>query len=218
MPEKKNITKTKLVIFDYDGVLVDTLAITIRAYNHLLRDLNLSKQFTKDEFKDYCESDWISGLSKIGLHKKEEQQKCAEFYFRYLKDYGHEIQLCPGIKKMLEKLKQKGYSLAIASNNKFDEIKTRLLDKEIDNYFDYIIDDTHGLKPNPAGILALLAHLNIKPEHAVLVGDMDGDMLAAKNANLKKAIGVTWGYHHPEKLNCADIIIDSPEELIDVVD
>ena len=52
--------------------------------------------------------------------------------------------------------------------------------------FDFIADNSIGLKPEPAQIKICLEKLGISPEEAVMIGDMEGDIIAAKNANLKK--------------------------------
>ncbi len=55
-------------------------------------------------------------------------------------------------------------------------------------------------------------------EEAVMIDDMDGGIIAAKNANLKKAIGVSYGFQLPYRLHMADVIIDHPSKIIEAIE
>ena len=215
--------KTKLVIFDFDGVLVDTLTMACDAYNHFFREIDILKkinsgnELSKEQFQELFETDWRGAMEKIGV-TGEKLVRCTEIYSQFVDKYSDKSITFSGIKEMLTQIKAEGYKMAIASNNVSERVIERLKHEGLMDYFDEIIDERYGLKPDPAGILVLLAKLNIKPEEAVMVGDMDGDILAAKNANLKKAIAVSWGYHHPRKLQHADVIINSPEKLFGVIE
>ena len=217
------MSKTKLVIFDFDGVLVDTLTMACDAYNQfflemgILDRLNSGNKLSKRQFQDFFDSNWRSSLAKIGVTGGK-LNRCIEIYSHFVDKYSDKSIVFPGVRELLSELRDKGYRMVIASNNVNERVIERLKNENLMDFFEEIIDETHGLKPDPAGIIALLVRLNLKPEEAVMVGDMDGDITAAKNANLKKAIAVSWGYHHPERLKHADIIIDSPEELLKVIE
>ena len=112
------------------------------------------------------------------------------------------------------------YQLAIVSNS-FGEIIEAMLNKfELRKYFGCIVGADQGpLKPDPTLFRLCLEQLKVKPEATVYVGDMEEDVLAARNAKLKKAIVVTYGYHSEARLRQArpDIIINNPTELIEAV-
>ena len=78
----------------------------------------------------------------------------------------------------------------------------------------------HGvLKPNPDGILECIHRMGIFPEQTVYVGDMDGDVIAAKKANVNKMIAVTYGYHTEDKLrpHAPTHLINKPAELLSIL-
>ncbi|MBT4540021.1 HAD-IA family hydrolase [Candidatus Woesearchaeota archaeon] len=210
--------KTKLVIFDYDGVLIDTFPLTCEIYDQYLQEFNLDHNLSHDDYRELFESDWRQNLAKLGIKSEEDIQKCVNIYQKIFSEDINKIKLFPGIKEVLLKLKQDNYKIAIVSNNLNAVMKPQLDRFGITNFFDDIVDASHSLKPDPAGIFKLLAQYNLKPGEAVLIGDMTADIEAAKNAKLKKAIAVSWGYHHPSQLKNADIIINSPEKILEVVD
>ena len=208
---------TKLVIFDYDGVLIDTFPLTCEIYDKYLDKFNIDKSLSPDDYRNLFESDWRRNLAKLGIRSEEDIQKCVVIYKKMLSEDLSKVRLFPGIKDALLKLKQNNYKIAIVSNNVNAVMKPQLDRFNITHFFDEIVDASYSLKPDPAGIFKLLTQYNLKPEEAVLIGDMIADIDAAKNAKLKKAIAVTWGYHLLEQLKDADIIIDSPEKILEVI-
>jgi len=75
-------------------------------------------------------------------------------------------------------------------------------------------DEAPNQKPAPDLLLLALERLRARPEQAVYVGDSPFDMAAAKSGGLT-AIGVTWGGVHDRSLLAqADLVVDSPEELL----
>lgn len=212
------MTKTRLVIFDYDGVLLDTFLLTCHVYNYIFRHFKIEKNFTKSQFQDLFETDWKICLEKLGITKEKDIKKCEIFFQEITRDFEDDVRLYPDIKFVLEELKARGYKIAVVSNNTADQIIRTFEKNKVLPHFDMIVDINYGIKPDPKGIFKILKELNIKPEEAVMIGDMDGDILTAKNAKLKKAIAVTYGYHHKEKLKDADVIIDSPIEILEVLE
>ena len=72
-------------------------------------------------------------------------------------------------------------------------------------------------KPDPTGLLNMMAELGVKPERVAYIGDSGGDMTVAHAAGCT-AIGVTWGYRSVEVLKAAgaDMLIDTPSQLYNV--
>ena len=219
MDNKNN--ETKLIIFDYDGVLIDSFPMACEIYNDffekfgILNKFNNGNKFDDHYFRNFFDVNWKLPLNNMGF-TDDMLNECAKSYFSRFNSDSSKM-LFDGIEDVLKILKNQGYKIAIASNNKEDAIKLRLTKEGIIDCFDLIIDDSFGMKPDPAGVIAALDKLSISPENAVLIGDMDGDIEAAQNANLKKAIAVTWGYHLKKKLLNADVIIDSPEQLLEAI-
>src|SRR3989338_4080209 len=210
--------KTKLIIFDYDGVLVDTFHLACSAYYAIFKEFNIKTNFSTEQFKDFFEVNWIKNLAVLGISEKKDIEKC-EFIFRSIvADPNRKVKIYSNIEPILKQLKNKGYKLAVLSNNYEDIIKKHLQKNKVLHYFDKIADVKYGLKPDTKGILKLLDEFKLKPDEAVMIGDMDGDIIMAKNAKLKKAIGVSWGFHNHKKLKDADVIVNTPLEIINEVE
>lgn len=210
--------KTKLIIFDYDGVLVDTFPLACSAYHAIFKEFNIKTNVSTEQFRDFFEVDWTKNLAVLGISDKKDIEKCELIFRSIVADSNKNVKIYSNIEPVLKELKNKGYKLAVLSNNYEDIIKTHLRKNKILHYFDKIADVTYGLKPDTKGILRLLEELELKPEETVMIGDMDGDILTAKNAKLKKAIGVSWGFHNHKKLKDADVIINTPLEIINEVE
>ncbi len=207
---------TKLVIFDYDGVIMNTFGITCKVYEKLAEENNVEFANNPEFFRDLLEVDWNISLDKLGIMDKEKRKRAETIFFDFMTLYKDDIKIYPGIKDVLEKLQGK-VKLVIASNNSFPEIKSKLEREGLLKYFDYIFDIQHGRKPETGQLLSAMKKFDVKPGETVLVGDMDGDVLVGRRAGLKNVIAVTYGYHPKKKLEKADFIVDKPEHLLDVI-
>ena len=58
MVKIKYMAKTKLIIFDYDGVLLNTFTLVCHVYNHIFRHFKIEKNFSKKDFQNLFETDW----------------------------------------------------------------------------------------------------------------------------------------------------------------
>lgn len=209
--------KTKLVMFDYDGVLADSNHLPKLYYDELAKLIGSKRFETMDECREYMEVDFQITLKRLGIVDPE-HVKIAEKLFRSMDVDWKNLELFPAVKEMLIELKNKGYIIAIVTNNNEETVVYDLKRHGIMQYFDYIIDRKYGYKPAVDQILHCLKITGVKPEEAVMIDDMDGGIIAAKNAKLKKAIGVSYGYQLPYRLHMADVIVDAPEKIIGVLE
>ncbi|MBI5392303.1 HAD family hydrolase [Candidatus Woesearchaeota archaeon] len=213
---EKNSNGIKLIMFDYDGTLMDTFTLTCHIYNEIFRQFRIDKSFTKRQFQELFESNWRNCLIKFDLVKEEQWDKAMEIYITITKDFEEEIRCYPYVMEMIPLLHKK-YKLAIISNGDKEIIVSRLKKYNLLQYFDYISGNDEGEKPSPEPLIKCMQKLKITPEQAVYVGDMDGDIAAGKAAQVNKVVAVTYGYHHHSKLQDADFVIDVPEKLLDVL-
>jgi len=114
---------------------------------------------------------------------------------------------------------KKGIKIAIISNCRKPLIEM-LMDKfGLSEYIDLLIshEDTERIKPEPDQIRLCLKKLNVKPEEAVFVGDMINDITAARKANLRKVIAVTYGWHTRDQLEKLkpDVIVNRAKEILE---
>lgn len=209
--------KTKLVMFDYDGVLVNSNHLPQVYYEQLAKEIGSKKFDTWDECREYMEVDFRITLKRLGITEPEHVKK-ASALFKKMDVFWRNLDLFPTVKEMLIKLKDKGYIVAIVSNNTEESIMYDLKRHDILQYFDHIIDKKYGYKPAVDQIVHCLKITGVKPEEAVMIDDMDGGIIAAKNAKLKKAIGVSYGFQLPYRLQMADVIVDHPSKIIEAIE
>ncbi len=212
--------KTKAVIFDYDGVIVDSLDVVQVIYKEIAKHFNNPIFADMKKNIDFCDVDWRKTLKNVGITERKDIDKIKKIYIEEFNKHKELTKLVPDIKEVLEILK-KNYKLAVASNNFKPEIEKILKKFNILHYFDVVIGgEKEILKPDPTILIECMQTLNVKPEETVYIGDMDGDITAGRNANVKKVIAVTYGYHSHDKLKQLnpDIIVHNTKDLLNVIE
>ena len=210
----------KLLIFDLDGTLVDTLVTIQTAVNNTMKEYGF-KQYTYDEMrtivghgarkliKDVCASESVN-------NDNEFFEKVYSFYG----DAYYAVHLdvekpYDGILEALTKFKAAGYELAVLSN-KPNEFVEGILNKIFPaGLFSHMQGQTElPIKPHPAAALAIAEKFSCKPEECAFIGDAETDVMTGKNAKMK-SVAVTWGYRDRDLLEslAPDAIADTAEEL-----
>jgi len=212
----------KVVIFDLDGTLLDSLDDIAISANAVLKKLGLPSH--KDEaFKKFI-GDGARMLMKRALPKNSDEntiKKALELFTEIYSQTIHEnTKPYDGIYEMLESLKQKGYILNLLSN-KPQQFTLKYYDKffsQFDFAYVYGQSDEHPKKPDPTTALKIAKNLDVNPSEIYFIGDTSTDMQTAKNAGMK-SIGVLWGIRDENELitNGATHIINEPKEIIDIV-
>lgn len=210
----------KLVIFDLDGTLLNTIGDLADAVDYVMRSRNLPEH-TNAEYRQMV-GGGIKRLVERALPEelsKNEQyvEECVTQFRRYYVDNidRHTIPY-EGIPELLRKLQNEGVMLAVASN-KFQHGTERLVAKFFgDIEFIAIEGNREGapLKPDPAIIHNILCKAGVKQSDAVMVGDSGIDIRTAAAANID-SIGVSWGFRFAEELYDAGakVVVTTSEEL-----
>lgn len=206
----------KIVIFDFDGVIVESAPYFIERYRKLATTFN--KKFdvkNMEEFRDWYDSKWENNYLTMGFTQEELEN--AIFKTRSNVDY-YNIPHYQGIEKVFDILSKK-YILTIASCTCYSELEKKL--KEIDSfkYISYISPgDGHGSDKKEI-IGDVIKHFNISPQNAIMVGDTEMDIKSALKNGIK-GIGTAYGWQNYKKLEKAGAISIAfkPEDLIELVD
>ena len=211
----------KLIIFDFDGTLGDTRRNIVTTMQMTIAELGLSGR-TDDE----C-------ASKIGLpldgcfeelypdEAKDTIQLCAETYRRIFQEnlLTMKPQVFPKVKETLSMLKERGYTLTIASSRWHKSLSELTHDLDIAEFISYLVgaDDVEKAKPNPEPVIKTLAAMGADASQTLVVGDMNVDILMGLNAGAITC-GVTYGNGTRKELEDAgaDYIINSIDELIEI--
>ena len=124
-----------------------------------------------------------------------------------------------GIPELLARLKEQGVTLAVYSN-KADGFSREIVEHFFPGVFQLVRGQIKGIpvKPDPAGIHALLRDLAVEPAETLFVGDSDVDVYTGHNGGLS-VCGVTWGFRGRQELEAAgaDHLADTPEALGDYI-
>ena len=188
----------KLVIFDLDGTLLDTIDDLKEAVNHAM-SLRGFPTFTRDQVMAMV-GHGARNLMRKALpvgHKEDDMVDAAYNDFRayYITHIDVHTKPFPGIQDLLTQLHQEGVMLAVASN-KFQEGTEHLI-KEFfpEILFVAVLGGRPGfpLKPDPEIVNEVLRKAGIEKEDAVMIGDSDTDMETAANGGIR-SIAVNWGY------------------------
>lgn len=214
---------TRLVIFDLDGTLLNTIGDLAEAANEMLRRRDLPQH----DYATYCTfvGNGIMRLVERALPEELRTPEVvasarADFLAYYIEHIDCKTRPYTGIPELLAALQAEGIRLAVASN-KFQAGTEKL----IRSYFPEIrFEVVFGqrpevpLKPDPAVVEEILTLTGVKREEVLYVGDSGVDMLTARAAGVR-SVGVSWGFRARQELldSQADHIIDRAEELMELL-
>ncbi|MFQ5867415.1 MAG: HAD family hydrolase [bacterium] len=199
-----------LIIFDLDGTLVDSRDDIANAVNFTLKKIGL-KEKSISEISSYIGTG-VEGLIRKSLGNKEEVllKKALSAFEEYYKKHSTDNSvLYPNVKEILEYFK--GKKKVIVTNRNYEFALLTLKTLGIYDYFEDIVggDDIGCMKPSSCPLDMSMHRLNANKEEAIIVGDMDLDIVAGKRAGIITC-GVTYGIGKKE-----DIIKAKPDFIID---
>lgn len=210
----------KLVIFDLDGTLLNSLEDLADSCNHLMRKYGFPEH-PLDSYR-YFVGDGIHKLVERILPEDKRQADFVEQVFREMVTYYEhhmEDKTMPyyGIVEMMENLQQQGIMLAVASN-KVNKAMMPLMEHYFPTIrFTAVLGQREGIpvKPHPQIVFDIMEIAGVDSEETLYVGDTGVDMDTAHSAGIK-AVGALWGYRDRKELteHHADYIIAQPTELV----
>lgn len=209
----------KLLIFDLDGTLVNTIADLAASTNHALRQLGFPTHPT-ERYKMMV-GNGINRLFRRALPESAQtdenvlrmRQEFLPYYHEHIADFSRPY---PGMTEFLRKCQDEGVLLAVASN-KYQEGATQLVTTLFPSVsFSIILGQREevAIKPDPQIVYDILADTGISKEETLYIGDSGVDMQTGTNAAVDTC-GVTWGFRSREELESFHprYLVDSVEEL-----
>ena len=205
-----------VVLFDLDGTVIDSGAIILASMRHA------AETVVGGEWSD---AELMKAVGGPGLEAQmvaldpDRVDELVRIYRAHNEPLHDTLEYCGNIDVVLAELLERGHRLGIVTAKRRVTVELAFAKLPLEHLFEVVVggDETARHKPDPAPLLLALERLGASAEDAVYVGDSPFDMQAARAAGLY-AIGVSWGrIHTANKLNEADVVIDRPEELLELV-
>ena len=197
-----------LVMFDYDGVIVDSLEVFISRFSQACLEYGFTGIHEPKDVIGLFEGNVYETMMLRGI----EESTIDKILKRYEGLQGEKLanlELFVGIGEALQRISEKHYIYVITSNLSSATIKI-LNQNGITSFIDVI-----GAEKEKSKIKKIHNTMSLHPGiPAYYIGDTKGDMIEGKLAGTQ-TIGVTWGWHSPEKLKegSPDYLFNTPEEL-----
>ena len=215
--------RSKGIIFDMDGVLIDSEPIYLQEVIDYILDVlkedvdflelkeamykivGSSDKRTYEIIADYLDNKYSLQELRAGIH-------AMEFNLDY------RTILNPHVLNVLPRLKKAGYKLAIASSSSMENIKTVTSQCGIDQYFDCMVSgfDFEESKPDPAIYLETLQRLDLKPEEVIAIEDSTYGIQACINANVRVIAKEDHRYNFNQGL--ADVVASDILEAFNIIE
>lgn len=210
----------RLVIFDLDGTLLDTVADLARATNHALERMGLPLH-SQDAIRSFVGNGVGKLLERALPPAQRTEARLATIRELFLDHYDRHCTCLtrpyPGIPELLGELRRRGLLLAIASN-KYQRATALLASHCLPGaHFACVLGQREGVpvKPHPAIVQDILASAGVPPQETLYVGDSAVDMLTAHQAGVE-AVGVDWGFRPRAELEACHplAVVSHPQDLL----
>ncbi len=200
------------VIFDMDGVLIDSESLHYDATIRLLND-ELELGYTAEENAEFLgrsDAFMFSTLQKRYHLDASVEDLIARRRDIYLKLLDGNVHLTPGVRKYIHHLAESRCPLAVASSSLEEVIEMVLTQGEIKDYFAVIQSGEHVTqsKPHPEIFLQTARQLAVEPQSCLVIEDTTAGIQAAKAAGMT-AIGFAADADAGQDFSAADIVVSS---------
>lgn len=217
------LSDIRLLAFDLDGTLVDSVPDLAAAVDAALADLGLA---APGEAKV---RDWVGNGARVlmeralhdALGEAPATARLDDAHERFLARYGEapcaRTRRYPGVSEALAGLSASGRRLALVTNKPAAFITPILRATGIESYFGLCLggDSLTRRKPDPLPLIHVAEHFDVAPAHCLMVGDSRHDIAAGKAAGFR-TLAVPYGYNHGESVAASrpDAIVESLAELV----
>ena len=204
-------TESKLIIWDFDGTLVDSRMTSLEIYNQLASEMGLKPVDDPNRVRGMTSREFFQ-THRISFWRLPRLVRRFQESFARVAD---QVPLFPGVSEVLTRLVSARIRLGILSSNREDNIRKCLRANGVEAHFAFVVGH-----PSLFGKARLLRRISraerIAPEAVVYVGDEVRDIEAAHRAGIR-SVAVVWGFHQQELLRGArpTHMITEPHQLLD---
>lgn len=205
----------KVVIFDFDGTLADSLPVLLSSYNSIAPRFGL-KHVKVEEIQKYRKLSYREMFQAVGL-RRFMLPMVIRAGTREFRRREHDVKLFKGIPELLQFLIDKKYEVGILTSNHSDVVASVLQDYNITK-LDFIVSQRSLFAKHKAFRKLEKVH-GYAPSDIVYVGDESRDVIACRKAGVE-VIGVTWGLGGPEAFTKTppDTVVTTIDELKKAID
>jgi len=222
-------TQFKLIGFDLDGTLVNSLPDLALSVNSALAEFDLP-QAPEELVLTWIGNgahvliaralDWAQKQTGKVLTEEEIKQVTERFNFYYGENLCNVSRLYPNVKETLETLKEKGYVLAVVTNKPTRHVQPVLAAFGIDHLFSEMLggQSLPAIKPHPGPLYYLYGKFGFEPRQVLFVGDSKNDIIAGHAAGCA-VVGLTYGYNYniPISESNPDWVFDDFAQLLTIL-
>ncbi|MDP8202504.1 MAG: HAD hydrolase-like protein [Candidatus Tenebribacter burtonii] len=195
--------KYKLIIFDFDGTLADSLPWFIETMNVVTEKFNL-KKIKKEEISELRKLDSLDFLKRLNVPFYK-LPRISTFMRNMMSEHIEEIKLFDGIESMFYELKAKGYKIAIVSTNSKTNIN-KVLGDSLSSMIDYFVGGV-SIFGKESKLKKVLKTSRTEKQDAIYIGDELRDIQASKKIGISCG-SVAWGVNDADALAAL-----SPDEM-----
>ncbi|GHI10407.1 HAD-IA family hydrolase [Streptomyces cellostaticus] len=200
------------VIFDLDGVLVDSFAVMYEAFAIAYKEVVGDGPAPFDEYRRHLGRYFPDIMRIMGLPLEMEEPFVRESY-----RLASQVPVFDGIVELLTTLRVRGLRLAVATGKSGQRARSLLDQLGLLPFFDHVIGSDEVARPKPAPDIVehALDLMGFLPEQAIMVGDAPTDIASAHGAGVTSA-GALWALSEAEELLAAEpaVVLARPTDLL----
>ena len=214
----------KLILFDYDGTIVDSARMIVKGAIEAFRMCGLPDP-DPNKVRENIGKPLATALDAYAPDGYDvNPEMISNAYRKWYAEQGRlglqDEPLFPGMFELINDLKNnKEFHIGVATNKSRIALNNGLKKHNLNNIFDITLTmDEAKAKPDPDMAIQAMSMLNIEKKSTIIVGDTINDIGLGVNAGIN-SIGVAWGYNSIEMLRNegADFIIKDSKELFDTI-
>jgi len=204
--------EVKAVVFDLDGVLVDSFDVMREAFSIAYAEVVGDGEPPFEEYRKHLGRYFPDIMTIMGLPLEMQEPFVRESY-----RLAHKVRLFDGVIEMLLALHGDGFRLAVATGKSGPRARSLLDGLEVLHLFERVLgsDEVANAKPAPDIVIRAMDLLGVQAAETVMVGDAVADLASAQGAGVP-AIAALWGECDKTELLAAepDAVLHKPEDLL----